>query len=93
MDQMTLLQRLRQKAAEDATEGAWFGCYLLDAACEIERLQRDCGEAYQVVGAAMLGKPCVYTKADVVRVLDNLGAAAAGQLRPHEDLLPWPKAS
>jgi len=92
MNQMTLLQRLRPKATEDASEGAWLGSYLLDAASEIERLQRDCGEAYQVVGAALLGEPRPYTQADVARVLDNLGAAASGRPRPHDDLLPWPQA-
>lgn len=59
---------------------------------EVIRLQRDCGEAYQVVGAAMLGEPVAYSQADVERALDNLAAAANGTPRPHDDLLPWPKS-
>lgn len=58
---------------------------------EIDRLRADCAEAYQVVGAGMLGEPCEYTQADVERALDNLSAAANGAPRPHADLLPWPK--
>ena len=62
---------------------------------EIDRLQRDCGEAYQVVGTAMFhpdgGKPPKYTQEDVERVMDNLSDAACGEPRSHEDLLPWPK--
>ncbi len=57
---------------------------------EVERLRRDCAEAYQVVGAGMLGEPCSYTQADVGRALDNLSAAANCEPRPHDDLLPWP---
>jgi hypothetical protein len=34
-----------------------------------------------------------YTEDDVVRVLDNMVAAANGDPRPHEDLLPWPRIS
>lgn len=60
---------------------------------EVERLRRDCAEAYQVVGAGMLGEPCSYTQADVERALDNLSAAANGEPRPHDDLLPWPRAT
>lgn len=58
---------------------------------ELERLRQDCGEAYQVIGAGMLGEPVTYAQADVERALDNLSAAANGEPRPHEDLLPWPK--
>lgn len=61
-----------------------------DMATEITRLRRDCAEAYQVIGAAMLGEPCAYAEHDVTRTLDNLSAAAAGLPRPHDDLLPWP---
>lgn len=60
---------------------------------KIGRLQRDCGEAYQVIGAGMLGTNCVFTQSDVARALDNLSAAANGELRPHDDLLPWPKGA
>ena len=59
---------------------------------ELERLRRDCAEAYQVIGAAMLGVPCAYKQDDVARALDNLSAAADGRPRAHEDLLPWPLA-
>jgi hypothetical protein len=58
---------------------------------EIDRLRRDCAEAYQAVGAlaAELGAA---GHPDVVRLLDNLHAAAEGAPRPHDDLLPWPRA-
>ena len=62
-----------------------------EAAGVIERLREDCGEAYQVVGSGMYGDPCPYTDSDVERVLDNLSAAANGDPRPHDDLLPWPR--
>ena len=57
---------------------------------EIDRLQRDCAEAYQVVGvlahhAGLLGHR------DVIRAMDNLAAAAAGRRRPHSDMLHFPK--
>lgn len=58
---------------------------------EIGRLRRDCSEAYQVVGCGMLMEPVEYTQGDVERALDNLIAAANGEARPHDDLLPWPK--
>lgn len=61
---------------------------------EVKRLCRDCAEAYQALGAAMLGddQDCVaYRDDDVVCLLDNLSAAACGHKRPHNDLLPWPK--
>jgi len=61
------------------------------AADEIERLRDDISMVYQVIGAAMLGEPVDYDQQDVVRVLDNLSAAAHGEPRPHEDLLPWPR--
>lgn len=61
-----------------------------EAADVIERLRDDCAEAYQVIGAGMLGDPCPYTDEDVERALDNLFAAANGDPRPHDDLLPWP---
>jgi hypothetical protein len=61
------------------------------AEAEVERLRNDCGEAYQVIGYGMLGEPGPYTQADVERALDNLSAAVAGDPRPHDDLLPFPK--
>lgn len=59
---------------------------------EVQRLRRDCGEAYQIVGH-MLGIDefvIRFTDDDVERALDNLAAAANGLPRPHDDLLPWP---
>lgn len=57
---------------------------------EIERLRRDCAEAYRVIGvlaaeAGVTGHP------DVIKALDNLHATAEGKPRPHDDLLPWPQ--
>lgn len=76
-----LIERLRAASTALCTE----------AADVIERLRDDCAEAYQVVGAAMLGEPCAYDDSDVERALDNLSAAANGTPRPHDDLLPWPR--
>lgn len=59
---------------------------------EVDRLRRDCAEAYQVCGGALLGDDGKFwTDDDAERVLDNLSAAASGEPRPHDDLLPWPK--
>ena len=60
---------------------------------EVDRLLRDCSEAYQVIGAGMFMEPCKYTQEDVERALDNLIAAVNGDERPHDDLLPWPKGA
>ena len=60
---------------------------------KIDRLLRDCAEAYQVISAGMFGTPCVFTQRDVERAVDNLEAAANGTPRPHDDLLPWPKGA
>jgi hypothetical protein len=60
---------------------------------EVERLRRDCYEAYQIVGIALMDPVTPHTQDDVERVLDNLGAAANGDPRPHDDLLPWPAPS
>ena len=55
---------------------------------EIARLRRDCAELYQVIGvlaephADLNGRP-------VLKVLNNALAAANGQPRPHDDLLPF----
>jgi hypothetical protein len=57
---------------------------------EIERLRRDCGEAYQVIGT-LAGWAKALEHPDVTRALDNLAAAAAGERRPHDDLLPFPR--
>ena len=50
----------------------------------IEELQRDCAEAYQVIGA-LGGDNLEY----VEKALDNLLAAASGSPRPYNDLLPF----
>ena len=50
----------------------------------IEELQRDCAEAYIVVGE-LAGDNLEY----VEKALDNLLAATSGVPRPHEDLLPF----
>jgi hypothetical protein len=55
---------------------------------EVERLRRDCYEAYQIVGIALMDPATPHTEDDVARVLDNLVAAANGDPRPHDDLLP-----
>ncbi|MCJ2165051.1 MULTISPECIES: hypothetical protein [unclassified Pseudodesulfovibrio] len=57
---------------------------------EVERLQGDCAEAYQVLG-------CLTEwvkddeQGDLDLVLDNLWAAQCGEPKPHDDILPWPK--
>lgn len=53
---------------------------------ENERLQEDCAEAYQVVGALAGDR---FSDPDVTKALDNLSAAANGEPRPHDDLLPF----
>ena len=59
----------------------------------IERLERDCAEAYQILGSFLLeGEDSItYENSDITRALDNLDAAVNNTPRPHEDLLPWPK--
>ena len=52
-----------------------------------DELQRDCAEAYRVVGALAGDR---FKSNSVQRALDNLGAATDGEPRPHDDLLPWP---
>jgi hypothetical protein len=61
------------------------------ANAEIKRLRRDCAEAYQVLGACLLGEPISPSNKDIQRALDNLSAAANACTRPHDDLLPWPR--
>lgn len=62
--------------------------YLAGENAEIARLRRDCAELYQVIGvlaephADLNGRP-------VLKVLNNALAAANGQPRPHDDLLPF----
>jgi hypothetical protein len=65
---------------------------------EIERLRHDCAEAYQAVGflVGCLGywdMPADDPRHEqITKLLDNLFAAADGEKRPHDDLLPfgWP---
>ena len=59
---------------------------------EVERLRRDCSEAHVIIDSIMHNMQLGYYVSDIQRVLENLSAAAAGTPRPHEDLLPWPKA-
>jgi len=73
-------KELKQKNAELERE-------LDSARLEIDRLQRDCAEAYQVIGCFPDVSP---SENDIERALDNLSAAVAGDPRPHDDLLPWP---
>lgn len=59
---------------------------------EIERLRRDCAEAYQCVGAWIDADESGgwIESRDKRRLLVNLKAAADGRSRPHDDWLPWP---
>ena len=57
-----------------------------EARLEIDRLRRDCAEAYQVIGC-LAGD--FFNDDAVIRAMDNLFAAANGDPRPHEDLLPF----
>lgn len=60
-----------------------------------EDLQRDCSEAYQAVGriANALGWWDMPTDhpwyRPIEKLLDNLSAAANGEPRPHDNLLPF----
>ena len=64
---------------------------LASAKAEIERLREDCAEAYQVMGSLLIGEPVKWSDEDAQRALDNIVAAANGEPRPHDDLLPWPR--
>lgn len=55
---------------------------------EIERLQRDCGELYQVIGALAYSAG-QFDDEQITKALDNAFAAAQGDPRPHDDLLPF----
>lgn len=54
---------------------------------EVDRLRRDCAEAYQVIGALAVRVRLLQYPA-VEKALENLDAATRGDLRPHADLLP-----
>ncbi len=59
-------------------------------AAEIERLQRDCAEAYQVVGTLAGPHGDLFEHPQVIKALDNLSAAShPSGPRPHDDLLPF----
>lgn len=55
---------------------------------EIDRLRRECAEAYQVV-ATLATAAGVFNTEAVIGVLDNLSAAAEGAPRQHGDVLPF----
>lgn len=63
----------------------------------IQRLQRDCAEAYQILGTLSLvymdGDFGCIRLDDFDRALDNVKAAMLLEPRPHEELLPWPKGA
>ena len=54
---------------------------------EVERLRRDCAEAYQVIGA-LAPRAGLLQYPAVEKALENLDAATRGDPRPHADLLP-----
>lgn len=56
---------------------------------EIERLRRDCGELYQVIGY-LADRAGLFLDPQTAKALDNAWAAAEGAARPHDDLLPFP---
>ena len=60
----------------------------IDLAAEVARSRRDCAEAYQVVGE-LAARAGLFEHPDVAKALDNLSAAANGDPRPHEGLLPF----
>jgi hypothetical protein len=60
----------------------------MTARAQINRLRRDCAEVYQVMGA-MIAAAGMADHPQAIKALDNLSAAANGQPRPHEDLLPF----
>lgn len=55
---------------------------------EIKRLRRDCAELYQVIGTMAEHCPDPHAP-QIVKALDNASAAAAGEKRRHDDLLPF----
>lgn len=58
------------------------------AMTEVARLRRDCAELHQVIGTLDELVPEI-DKDVTVKALDNASAAANGDARPHEDLLPF----
>lgn len=55
---------------------------------EVDRLRQECTEAYQIIGE-MAGAAGIFSRPDVIRILDNLSAAAEGKPRPHANVLPF----
>lgn len=54
----------------------------------VDDLRRDCSELYQVVGALAYA-PRQFDDQQITKALDNAWAAAQGEPRPHDDLLPF----
>ena len=55
---------------------------------EMDKLVKDCNNAYQVIGAMDFNEDI--SEATVIRMLDNLYAASSGSERPHEEVFPKP---
>ena len=55
---------------------------------EIEQLREQCAEAYQFIGA-LAHEAGVFGRPEVVKMLDNLWAAAQGEPRPHAELVSF----
>lgn len=55
---------------------------------ELDRLRRECAEAYMVVGA-LADMAEVFETDAVEKVLDNLSAASHGDKRVHDEVLPF----
>lgn len=65
-----------------------YACWLLIKRDKtIERLRRECSEAYQVIGTIDIDD--VEKEKAIAKVLDNLSAAASGEDRPHESVIPF----
>lgn len=56
---------------------------------EIWRLRLDCSELYQVIGTLSEPHGAMFDDPQVTKALDNASAAANGDPRPHDDLLPF----
>ena len=84
-----LLGEISAAACEKADSAE--GCVVVErvkALEEIDRLQDLCAQVYQVVGALAYAAK-MFDSEQVVRVMDNLDAAAAGKVLPHKELLPF----
>jgi hypothetical protein len=56
---------------------------------EVDRLRRDCADLYQVIGVLAESHGDLFDHPEVIKALDNASAAANGDPRPHDDLLPF----